>query len=60
MKTMMVKCKDLSYTYNDVEWVEGKYGTQFVLHLSNGETATFSREEWELWDLTPVLVYGIQ
>lgn len=39
--------------YNNVIGVDYRFGCEVILELDDGNTATFDRDSWEMWDLTP-------
>ena len=50
---MVDKETGIEVTYDNVKSVDYMYGCEVILNLENGETATFERDNWEMWDLTP-------
>ena len=39
--------------YENVTWVDYRYGCIMILNFEDGSTATFEIANWEMWDLTP-------
>ena len=45
--------KTITAIYNNVVDARGLYGCTWELQLSDGGTASFDMDAWEMWDLTP-------
>ena len=41
--------------YSNVTWYEGIYGCLIRLHMEDGSTATFEKDDWCMFDLMPTL-----
>ena len=50
---MIDKTTGAEVIYNDVTWVDYRFGCEMILNFEDGSTATFDKSEWEMWDLTP-------
>ncbi len=55
LHTIKMVCKEdgTEITYKNVETADWAYGGRVTLFLADGNTATFSTDNWDLWDLTP-------
>ena len=50
---MMERDGDAEVTYNNVVGYDGLYGCLIRLYFNDGTTATFDKEAWLMFDLTP-------